>query len=314
MSQLRRRDWIQVLALVFGVLGPLGLSLECRADEPKKLKLLIIDGQNNHNWKAMTPPMKAFLEAAGRFEVGVATSPPAKAPKADWDKFRPDFSKYDVVLSNYNGEPWPTDVQTALERFVADGGGLVVVHAANNAFQDWPAWNHMIGLGWRDNSFGDRITLDENGKIVRTPKGKGPGAGHGPQHEYKVKIRDPEHPVTKGMPAEWLHAKDELYHGQRGPAMAMAILATAYSASDKGGTGTNEPMIWIIPYGKGRVFTTVLGHVSGDDITALKDPFFQAAVSRGSEWAATGEVTIPLPPELSNPNREKTKRLNSAVQ
>ena len=184
----------------------------------------------------------------------------------------------------------------------------MVVHAANNAFQDWPAWNDMIGLGWRDNKFGERITLDEQGEVVRTPKGEGPGAGHGPQHEYTVKIRDAEHPVTKGLPAEWLHAKDELYHGQRGPAKDMLILATAFSDKAKGGTGTNEPMIWTIPYGKGRVFTTVLGHVSGDDITALKDPGFQIVVARGSEWAATGAVTIPVPKELTSPVNRKRQR------
>ena len=303
MFTMRCRGLIPVLALAIGVFANSGLVSESRAEEAEKLKLLIVDGQNNHNWKAMTPPMKAFLEATGRFDVTVATTPPAKSDKAEWEKFRPEFSKYAVVLSNYNGEAWPAAVQAYLEKYVKDGGGLVVVHAANNAFQDWPAWNEMIGLGWRDNSFGDRITLDDQGEVVRTPKGEGPGAGHGPQHAYRVKIRDLEHPVTDGMPGEWLHAKDELYHGQRGPAKDMHILATAFSAKDKGGTGTNEPMIWTIPYGKGRVFTTVLGHVSGDDITALKDPGFQAMVTRGSEWAATGAVTIPLPKELIKINR-----------
>jgi hypothetical protein len=88
----------------------------------------------------------------------------------------------------------------------------------------------MIGLGWRNNKFGDRVTVDDKGAVVRTPAGEGPGSGHGPQHAYKVVVRDREHPVTRGMPAEWMHATDELYHGQRGPAEHMQILATAYSA------------------------------------------------------------------------------------
>jgi type 1 glutamine amidotransferase len=239
--------------------------------------------------------MKASLEATGRFAVDVATSPENKAPKSAWASFHPEFAKYDVVLSNYNGQPWPEDVQKSLVSYVENGGGLVVVHAANNAFESWPAWNRMIGLGWRNNTFGDRITLDDAGRVVRTPKGEGPGSGHGPQHEYKVVIRDPDHPVTKGMPAEWMHAKDELYHGQRGPAEHMHILASAYSAKDKGGTGTNEPMIWTIPFGKGRVFTTVLGHVGGPDAPAIQCVGFQTVVARGSEWAATGKVTLPIP-------------------
>ena len=274
-------------------LGYLGFALSATAADP--LKMLIIDGQNNHDWKTMTPPMKASLEATGRFEVDVATSPDQKAPKADWDSFRPDFSKYDVVLSNYNGQLWPKPVQEALEKYVANGGGLVVVHAANNAFQEWPAWNEMIGLGWRENGFGERVTTDDNGKVERTPKGEGPGAGHGPQHTYKIVVRDTDHPVTKGMPLSWFHAKDELYHGQRGPAKDMHILATAYSDKDKGGTGTNEPMIWVIPYGKGRVFTTVMGHVGGGETQAIRCVGFQTVVARGSEWAATGKVTLPIP-------------------
>ncbi len=270
-------------------------AFDSQAAAAEKLKVLIIDGQNNHNWAAMTPPMKASLEATGRFVVDVATSPPAKSPKEAWDKFRPQFAQYNVVLSNYNGEPWPDEVNKALEDYVGGGGGLVVIHAANNAFAGWRKWNDMIGLGWRDNKFGDRVTVDDSGKVVRTPKGEGPGAGHGPQHEFVVKTRDPDHPVTKGMPAEWLHAKDELYHGQRGPAENMHILATAFSAKEKGGTGAHEPMIWWIPFGKGRVFTTVMGHVMGNDITAIRCIGFQTVMARGCEWAATGAVTLPIP-------------------
>jgi type 1 glutamine amidotransferase len=270
-----------------------------------KLRLLIIDGQNNHDWKAMTPPMKSALEATGRFAVDVATTPDNQASKDSWDAFHPDFSKYAVVLSNYNGQPWPDRVQRALEEYVAGGGGLVVVHAANNAFEGWPEWNKMIGLGWRNNTFGPRVTIDDAGQVVRTPAGEGPGSGHGPQHAYAVVVRDTDHPVTHGMPRTWMHAQDELYHGQRGPAENMQILATAYSDTAKGGTGTNEPMVWVIPYGKGRVFTTVLGHVGGEpDHPAIRCVGFQTVVARGAEWAATGKVTLPIPTDF--PTAEHT--------
>ncbi len=282
--------------VILSALFVLGFAASAPAADP--LKLLIVDGQNNHDWKSMTPPMKAALEATGRFKVDVATTPPAQSKAEAWQDFRPEFTKYDVVLSNYNGEPWPETVQKALEQYVSNGGGLVVVHAANNAFEGWPAWNDMIGLGWRDAKFGNRLTLDDKGDVVITPKGEGPGAGHGPQHEYKIAVRDKQHPVTAGMPAEWMHTRDELYHGQRGPARDMHVLATAFSSSDKGGTGTNEPMIWTIPYGKGRVFTTVMGHVGGGDLTAVKCVGFKTVVARGSEWAATGKVTLPIPADF----------------
>jgi type 1 glutamine amidotransferase len=290
------RNGAVILGLMVG--WALGLGQAGRAlGADDKIRVLIVDGQNNHNWRAMTPPMKAALEGSGRFTVDVATTPGPKAPRSAWDAFRPDFSKFDVVLSNYNGEPWPPEVREALESYVANGGGLAIIHAANNAFPDWAAFNQMIGLGWRAAKFGDRLTVDDGGKVVRTPKGEGPGSGHGPQHPFKVVVRNPDHPITRGMPAEWMHAKDELYHGQRGPAEHMEILATAYSAKDKGGTGTNEPMIWVIPYGKGRVFTTVMGHV-GDDTTAIRCAGFRTVMLRGTEWAATGRVTIPIPDDF----------------
>jgi hypothetical protein len=290
---MRRDDrWIGLLIL--------GLAVPAVATGAgaEKVRVLIVDGQNNHNWKAMTPPMKAALEGSGRFTVDVATSPDKDAPAGAWDAFRPEFSKYDAVLSNYNGQPWPEPVQKAPETFVSGGGGLVVIHAANNAFPDWPEWNRMIGLGWRGSSYGDRITIDHAGTIVRTPAGEGPGSGHGPRHAYQVVTRDPEHPVMKGLPAKWMHAKDELYHGQRGPARDLHILASAFSATDQGGTGTNEPLVWVIPYGKGRVFTCLLGHAMGDDTTALRCVGFRTLMLRGTEWAATGLVTLPVPADF----------------
>lgn len=287
-------------AVIVGLLvgGWLGLAQPSHAMAAEKVRVLIIDGQNNHNWRAMTPLMKAELERSGRFTVDVVTAPGPKAALDLWDAFRPEFSKYDVVLSNYNGEAWPEEVRKALEGYVSKGGGLVIIHAANNAFPDWPAFNEMIGLGWRDPQFGDRLTVDDTGNVVRTRKGKGPGSGHGAPHEFKVVVRNANHPITRGMPSEWMHAKDELYHGQRGPADHMEILATAYSAKEKGGTGTNEPMIWVIPFGKGRVFTTVMGHVMGNDSGAIRCNGFRAVLLRGTEWAATGEVTIPIPDDF----------------
>ncbi|GAB4139240.1 MAG: hypothetical protein Tsb009_08050 [Planctomycetaceae bacterium] len=294
--------WKAFLATVCVLAGIAASSHAASAAD--KLKVLIIDGQNNHNWRATTPVLRKFLTATGRFTVDVATTPGrlrgkitaeqrAKVEK-QWDEFRPDFSKYDAVLSNYNGQLWPKPVQTALEKYVSSGGGLVIIHAANNAFPQWAEWNKMIGLGWRGNGFGDRLTLDDKGNPVRTPKGKGPGAGHGPQHAFKVIVRDRTHPVTRGMPVEWMHFKDELYHGQRGPALNMHILATAYSAKEKRGTQAHEPMVWWIPYGKGKVFTTVMGHAD----YSMKCVGFQTVVSRGTEWVATGKVTLPIPKQF----------------
>ncbi len=291
---MRRLLPLFLIAPVF-VLAGFGIS---KPGAGEKVRVLIIDGQNNHNWKDTTPFLKAQLEKTGRFEVAVATTPPRGAKPEDWAGFKPDFGACDVVLSNYNGPKWePAAVREAFEKFLADGGGLVNVHAANNAHKGWDGFEKATGLLWRGNADGARLYLDQVGKVMRMEKGEGPGAGHGPQHEYLVKIRDGEHPITKGLPTEWLHTKDELYHGQRGPAEDMEILATALSAKDKRGTGVHEPMLWWIPVGKGKAVTNVLGHVGGGDVPhmpAMKCVGFLTLTARACEWAATGEVTIPV--------------------
>jgi type 1 glutamine amidotransferase len=264
----------------------------------EKVRVLIVDGQNNHDWAATTEATKASLAKAGLFTIDVSTSPKMSASKEEWDAWRPDFSKYQVVVSNYNGEMWPEDVRKAFEGFVRDGGGVVFVHAANNAFSGWDEYNKMIGLGWRNSQFGERVTIEaETGKPQRTPKGEGPGAGHGPQHAYVVTVRQPEHPIMKGLPAQWTHGTDELYHGQRGPAEEMTVLDSAFSDPRKGGTGAHEPITWFVPYGKGKCVTTVLGHHwSGQkDFDALHCVGFQTVFARAVEWVGTGKVTLGVP-------------------
>jgi hypothetical protein len=276
------------------------------ADTPepgKALRVIIIDGQNNHNWRSTTPILKRHLEASKRFTVDVSSNlrkgdRPGRVPTVP---FPPDLSKYDVVLSNYNGAAWPRDFGKDLDRRLREGTiGLVIVHAANNSFTNWKEYNEMIGLGWRGAGFGERLILNDKGKEVIVPKGKGPGSGHGSKHAFKIIVRNAEHPITKGMPPEWMHTADELYHGLRGPGKNMQVLATAYSEKKTGGTGEHEPMIWTVRYGKGRVFHTPMGH----DLDGMRCVGFMATLQRGTEWAATGKVTIPLPSNF--PTADKT--------
>jgi type 1 glutamine amidotransferase len=284
------------------VIVAMAWSVSAAAADSDKIRVIIIDGQNNHDWRSTTPWMKKVLEDNGRFLVAVSSNlKPGDKPGqlADTIPFPPDLSKYDVVLSNYNGAEWPKDFQVALESWLKSGKGLVIVHAANNAFSGWKAYNQMIGLGWRDNNFGERLVVDASGKEKRIEKSKGPGAGHGAMHAFAIIIRDTDHPITKGMPQEWMHAPDELYHGLRGPIGEMHLLATAYSDKSKGGTGDHEPMIWTLTCGKGRVFHTPMGH----DLTGMHCVGFVTTLVRGTEWAGTGQVTLPIPENFPKQDR-----------
>jgi hypothetical protein len=281
-------------------------SAPAPGDKAPPIRVILIDGQNNHDWRSTTPLLKKELESCGRFTVDVSShlKPGDKPGSVKTVPFPPDLSKYDVLVSNYNGAPWPDEFNHALDDRLRNGKiALVIVHAANNSFGGWREYNEMIGMGWRGNNFGDRLTFDDKGQEVRVPKSKGPGAGHGRQHPFKVTVRDKEHPITKGMPAEWMHTRDELYHGMRGPIKNVRVLATAFSEKSTGGTGEHEPMIWTVTYGKGRVFHTPMGH----DVVGMRCVGFVATLQRGTEWAATGTVTLPLPENF--PTAEKTSSL-----
>ena len=265
----------------------------------EKIKLLIIDGQNNHNnWPQTTQMMKGYLEETGLFTVDIATTAPEGG---DMGTFKPDFSHYKVVLLNYNGDAWPQTTNAAFESFVKNGGGVVSVHAADNAFPEWPEFNKMIGLGgWgnRSEKDGPYIYYDEAGKLVKDDS-PGVGGSHGKFHAFKIITRNKQHPITKGLPEVWMHNKDELYDRLRGPAENMEVLATAYSAKDQNGTGRNEPMMMVIKYGRGKIFHTTLGHAN----ESQQCIGFITYLQRGAEWVATGRVTQKVPVGFPGPDK-----------
>lgn len=239
--------------------------------------------------------MKSYLEETGLFTVEVSTTPPAGETL---ENFRPQFSNYKVVLMNYNGASWPEKTEKDFEDFVKNGGGVVIVHSANNSFPEWEEYNKMIGIGgWegRDEKSGPYVYYDEaTEKVVKDPS-PGIGGSHGPEHAFKVTLRDKKHPITKDLPEVWMHEKDELYDRLRGPAENMEVLATAFSAKEQKGTGRHEPVLMVLNYGKGRIFHTVLGHGN----YSQKGIGFKTTLQRGAEWTATGKVTQKVPSEFS---------------
>ncbi len=257
------------------------------------IRVMIIGGQNNHNWQRSTPYMKSLLDRVSHIEATVNNSPPRGAEPAEWDAWQPVFRNYDVLLLDYNGEAWPERLQNAFVDFVRDGGGVIVIHAANNSWPGWKEFEQMVGLLWRSPNYGWSLYVDDQGRVVREAPGEGRGMGHGSQYDWEMTVRDSQHPITADMPRNWMHKHDELYHGQRGPAENVQILLTAYSRPDRGGTGKHEPIVWWVPYGEGKVLTNVMGHVG--ELGCMHCVGFQTLLYRSCEWLATGEVTTPLP-------------------
>jgi len=239
------------------------------------LRVLIFSGCNSHDWRTATPYMKKLLLDTGRFDVRVTEEPAGATAKT--------LETYDLIVVDYCGPRWGEDTEKAVEEFVKSGKGMVVVHQASFPFSGLktrtrnkskagiiePPWNEyakMVGCRWSEDP---------------------PITGHGDMHTFKVEFINRNHPIARGMEESFI-TTDQLYHNMRMQPEA-EILASAYDAPEIGGTGKDEPMLWTVKYGKGRVFTTALGH----NATVMQEPGFITTFLRGCEWAAAGSVTLP---------------------
>ena len=342
---------MKYLRLVFFMFLGLGQSiLYSQGNGDLKLKALIMDGESNHGvWPMTTMMMKDYLEQTGLFLVDIArtkytwqgphfdasigldtiielleryplndglTRVAVNEPEPDPD-FSPDFENYEVIISNFGWKAsgWPEATKRSFESYINDGGGLVVIHAANNSFGDWNEYNKMIGLGgWggRSTASGPYVYYNDEGELVHDPS-EGDCGSHGPQHEYVLTTRSPEHPIMQGLPQKWLHTKDELYDRLRGPAENMTVLATAYSDVDGNGppwnkkvkgTGRHEPLLFTIEYGEGRIFHNALGHMD----YSMECVGFITTFQRGAEWAATGKVTQQVPGDFPEEDATSSRK------
>ena len=229
---------------------------------------MLLDGESGgsyHNWQALTPALKKQLDQTGLFQVDVVTAPPANG---DFSDFKPEFDKYQAVVMNYDAPDarWSADLKASFEKYMTNGGGLVIVHAADNAFPGWVAFNEMIGIGgWRGRNakVGSALVLQRREAGVRQFTRQ--RWSHGNRLAYRITLQDANHPITKGLPKRLMHLPDELYAKMRGPGENMTVLATAFSDPANRGTGNEEPALMVLSFGKGRIFHSIFGH----DVYAL---------------------------------------------
>lgn len=276
----------------------------------QKIDVLLISGKTDkyHNWQIKADNYKTLLKTIPRFrteELILNDSNDYNLPKTL------ELSKYKVIILNINNVIWQDYSKRMFENYIQKGGGLVIMHEADNAFPEWPEFNEMIGLGgWggRNQKTGPYYYF-KDGKYV-TENTPGPGGSHGKRDPFVINVRDSKHPITKGLPLNWLHVNDELYSNLRGPAKNIHTLATAFSSKETGGSGKEEPVLFTLRYGKGRIFHSVLGHTTQQLDEAFQNLGFQITFLRGTEWAATGKVKQKLPLELPSIDKATLRNIS----
>ena len=302
MTRLSNIARITVATLVLGVLAALlPAPGQPAAAAPGLIRVLIIDGISNHDWQRTTTLVRGILKPTNLFDVSVFTAP-VKLDDATYNTWCPDFSKYDVVLMNYNNNgqkvTWNPTVRAAFEQFVQNGGGAFILHSANNAFPDWDAYNHIIGLGWRKKEYGTAIQIAPDESLIRIPPGQGGGSSHQPRQDRLIH-RLGDDPIHAGMPRTWMTPLIEVYNYTRGPAENMTVESWAEDPK----TQVHWPIEWTVSYGKGRVYCSSFGHVWRND---PKDPDavdfrcadFQTIMVRALQWLAQRPVTYPIPSDF----------------
>ncbi len=249
MKTISRRNplfWLGTSCLL------LAQGLSGQNSSPAGVKVLLVTGNDypGHPWRQTAPALKALLEKDPRLKVRIVEDPNALASLS--------LKEWDVVILHFKNWEVPGPGPAArenLKRFVENGKGLMLTHFACGAwFGEWPEFKNLAGRAWF---------------------GQDGGRQHDPHGKFTVQIADPEHPITKGMKA--FETTDELYTCLTGDT-PIHVIAQARSNVD----GKDYPMAFVLNYGRGRVFHTVLGH----DVLALTNSSVPELLRRGCVWAA----------------------------
>jgi type 1 glutamine amidotransferase len=236
---------------------------------PPRLRVLILTGamDPSHDWRTTTPLVREALEKTGRFEVQVAEKVAGLTAR--------DLAAYDALVLHYNGPRWGPETEGAVEEFIRSGKGMVALHGVS--------YGVFFGMEFREKRWRPSATGDPGWTAYADMLGATwppDKIGHARRQVFTVKWVGREHPIARGLEETFL-ADDELYHRMDLRPNAQ-VLATAFSDPAANGTGRDEPVIWAVPFGRGRVVHMTLGH----DTKSMSQPGFIAAFTRSAEWVA----------------------------
>ncbi len=167
---------------------------------------------------------------------------------------------YDViVLYNFNQQITPHQ-QKNFVKLLDKGVGLVVLHHANAAYNNWPLFWKIAGVEYHFKPW------QQDGVPMASSGFK--GGVH-----FKVHVADPHHPITQGL--EDYDLVDETYCRTSVDPGVHVLLTTDEPSSDR-------TLSWVKTFGKSRVFYLQSGH----DQSAYQNPNYRTLVVRAIRWTA----------------------------
>jgi type 1 glutamine amidotransferase len=247
-----RRLVLNAIAWTSGLEVPAG---GVPSELPPPVRALVLTGHHHpaHDWRATTAALVGVLERDPRIRAEVAEGP---------EELEARLERAGLLVLNYNNWDRPgltAPQKAAILGFLERGGGLVVVHFANGA------WNPTLPA--KDSDWEDyRLRLVR--RVWMHPE-----SAHDPFGPFRVEIPPGDHEIVRGLSG--FDTVDELYVKQAGEA-PVEPLAQARSKI----TGRDEPLAWAYEIGAARVFQTLLGH-SDVGVRRAGD-----LLRRGAAWAA----------------------------
>jgi type 1 glutamine amidotransferase len=239
---------------------------------------LILSGRGEHDWRATSAFLRRILEDTGRFDVKVCECPVGLTART--------LADFDLLVDDCGGPQAGSDTEKAIAAFVESGKGVVVTHGALTSLA-----GVRVPATAKD-SAGPHLARTAPSYYPAVP----PRGSHASAHFFEVKTARPEHAIMRDMPGRFRTAD--------APCRAMAldpraeVIAVALADAAGSGSAKEEPVLVASGFGKGRVLCIALGH----DLAAMQQKEFISTFARGTEWAATGTVTLAADLGLPRPN------------
>lgn len=226
--------------------------------EPASLNAIVVTDQSEESGKNI----QTILENTGLFDVNIEKGS------------SPNFGKYDLVVLNLTKGNWEDKTKEAFTAYVKNGGGVIVLGEAGNAFTNWSEYQNIVGSAAEK-------SLEKSSKA----------------YDFQVVNINAEHPVTKGLSKAWMHSDDYMLYSTTGLDGDVEILATSKADTIYGGSGKHIPVLFTVQYGDGKVFHAALGNNAANSMQCVG---LITTLQRAAEWAATGVVSQEIPLDFPN--------------